>query len=85
MGSCALYCVEGGRGSAEDRVIFTDVVNMGMFTRVNKATSNPPIIIISSDIQALGNGDSNRGRMIGIVRHTLAGEIPANDDECQIG
>ena len=71
MGSCALDCVEGGRGSAEERVIFMDVANVGMFKGVNKATSNPPVIVISSNIRTLGNGDSNRGRMVRVIRHTL--------------
>ena len=64
VGSRALYCVEGGRGSAEERVIFTEVVNIGMFKGVNKATSKPPVIIISSDIRTLRDGDSNRWRMV---------------------
>ena len=64
MGSCTLYCIEGGRGSAEDRVIFTDMVNVGMFEGMNKATSNPPVIVISLNIRTLGNGNGNRGRMI---------------------
>ena len=71
MSSGALYCVEGGRGCAEDRVIFTEVANIGMFKGVNKTTSKPPVKIISSDIRTLGNGDGNRGRMIEVVRHTL--------------
>ena len=71
MGPCTLGGVEGRRGSAEERVIFTDVSNIGMFERVNQATSNPPVIVISSNIRTLGNGDSNRGRMIRVVRHTL--------------
>ena len=71
MGSCALGGVEGRRGSAEDRVILTDMSNMGMFKRVDKAASNPPIKVISSDIRTLGNGNSNRGGVIGVFRHTL--------------
>ena len=34
MGPCTLDCVEGGSGSTEDRVIFTDVSNVGMFKSV---------------------------------------------------
>ena len=71
MGSCALDGVEGGRGSAEDRVILADVSNIGMFKRVHKTASNPPIKVIVSDVRALGNRDRNRGRMVRVVRHTL--------------
>ena len=61
MGPCTLDGVEGRRGSAEDRVILADMSNVGMFERVDKAASNPPIKVISSDIRTLGNGDHNRG------------------------
>ena len=71
MGSCALDGVERGRGSAEDRVILADMSNISMFKRVHKAASNPPIKIVVSDVGALGNRDRNRGRMIGVIRHTL--------------
>ena len=71
MGPCTLDGVEGGRGSAEDRVIFADMSNVGMFKRVNKTASNPPIIVVSSDVGTLGNRDRNRGRMVGVFRHTL--------------
>ena len=71
MGSCALDGVERGRGSAEDRVILADMSNIGMFKRVDKTASNPPIKVIVSDVRALGDRDRNRGRMVGVVRHTL--------------
>ena len=71
MGPCTLGCVGGGRGCAEDRVILADMSNIGMFKRVNKAVSNPPVKIISLDVRTLRDGDSNRGQMIGVVRHTL--------------
>ena len=71
VGSCALDGVERGRGSAEDRVILADMSNVGMFKRVDKAVSNPPIKIVVSDVRTLGNRDCNRGRMILVVRHTL--------------
>ena len=71
MGSCALDSVEGGRGSAEDRVILADMSNIGMFKRVHKAASNPPVKVVVSDVRALGNRNCNRGRMIGVIRHTL--------------
>ena len=71
MGSCALDCVERGRGSAQDRVILADMSNVGMFKRVHKTASNPPVMIVSSDIRALGNRDGNRGRVVRVVRHTL--------------
>ena len=61
MGSCALDSIEGGRGSAEKRVIFAEVANVSMFKGVNKATSNPPIVVISSNVGTLGNGGGNRG------------------------
>ena len=78
MGPCTLSGVERGRGCAEDRVILADMSNVGMFKRVNKAASNPPVKVIISDVRALGNGDCNRGRMVGVVRHTLG-----RRDSCQ--
>ena len=71
MGPGALDGVEGGRGCAQDRVILADMSNVGMFKRVNKTASNPPVIVISSDVRTLGNRDRNRGRMVRVVRHTL--------------
>ena len=52
-------------------MILADMANVGMFKRVNKTASNPPVKVVSSDIRTLGNWDRNRGRMIGVVRHTL--------------
>ena len=71
VGSRTLDGVERGRGCAQDRVILADMSNVGMFKRVNKAASNPPVIVISSDVRTLGNRDRNRGRMVRVVRHTL--------------
>ena len=71
MGSRALSSVEGGRSSAEDRVILADMSNVSMFKRVDKAVSNPPIKVVVSDVRTLGNRDCNRGRMVGVFRHTL--------------
>ena len=71
MGPCTVSGVERGRGCAEDRVILTDMSNVGMFKRVNKTASNPPIEIVVSDVRALRNRDHNWGRMVGLVRHTL--------------
>ena len=71
MGSCALCGIERGRGSAEDRMILADMSNMGMFKRVNKAASNPPIKVVVSDVRTLGNRDRNRGGMVRVFRHTL--------------
>ena len=71
MGSGALDGVEGGRGSAEDRVILADMSNVGMFKRVYKTASNPPIKVVVPDVRTLGNRNCNKGRMIGVVRHTL--------------
>ena len=78
MGPCTLDSVERGSGCAEDRVILTDMLNIGMFKRVNKAMSNPPVKVVSPDIRTLGNRDGNRGRMIRFVRHTLG-----RRDSCQ--
>ena len=71
MGPCTLDGVERRRGCAQDRVILADMSNIGMFKRVDKAASNPPIIVISPDVRTLGNRDRNRGRMVRVVRHTL--------------
>ena len=71
MDPCTMGGVERGRGCAEDKVILADMSNVGMFKRVNKTASNPPIKVVVSDVRALGNRDRNRGRMVGLVRHTL--------------
>ena len=71
MGPCTLGGIERGRDCAEDRVILADMSNVGMFKRVNKAASNPPIKVVVSDVRTLGNRDRNRGRMVGVIRHTL--------------
>ena len=52
-------------------MIFADMANVGMFKRVHKTASNPPVKVVSSDVRTLGNRDRNRGRMVGVVRHTL--------------
>ena len=59
-------------------MIFADMANVGVFKRVNKTASNSPVKVVSSDIRTLGNRDRNRGRMIGVVRHTLG-----RRDSCQ--
>ena len=59
VGPCTLDGIERGSGCAEDRVILVDMSNIGMFKRVNKTASNPPVIVVSSDIRTLGNRDSN--------------------------
>ena len=59
-------------------MILADMSNIGMFKRVNKAASNPPVIVISSDVRTLGNRDGNRGRVVRVVRHTLG-----RRDSCQ--
>ena len=61
MGPGTLDGIERGRGCAQDRVILADMSNVGMFKRVNKAASNPPVIVISSDVRTLGDRDRNRG------------------------
>ena len=78
MGPCTLDGVERGRGCAQDRVILTDMSNVGMFKRMDKAVSNPPVMVISSDVRTLGNRGRNRGRMVRVVRHTLG-----RRDSCQ--
>ena len=62
----------------KDRVILADMSNVGMFKRVNKTARNAPVIVIVSDVETLGNRDRNRGRMVGVVRHTLG-----RRDSCQ--
>ena len=52
-------------------MILADMVNVGMFKRVNKTARNAPVIVIDSDIETLGNRDCDQGRMVGLVRHTL--------------
>ena len=71
MGSRTLG--DNGRGDCEvnERVIVTDVSNVEVREGMTKATSEPPIKIISSDIRTLRDGNSNRGRMVRVVRHTL--------------
>ena len=59
-------------------MIFADMANVGVLKRVDKAASNPPVKVISSDIRTLGDRDRNRGRMIRVVRHTLG-----RRDSCQ--
>ena len=71
VGPGTLDGIERGRGCAQDRVILADMSNIGMFKRVHKAASNPPVMIVSSDIRTLGNRDSDGGRMVGVVRYTL--------------
>ena len=71
MGPCTLDGVERGGSGAQDRVILADMSNIGMFKRVNKTASNPPVIVISSDVRTLGNRDRSRGRMVRVFRHTL--------------
>ena len=71
MGPGTLDGVERGRGGAQDRVILADMLNVGMFERVDKAASNPPVIVVSSDVRTLRNRDCNRGRVVRVVRHTL--------------
>ena len=71
MGPGTLDGVERRGGCAQDRVILADMSNVGMFKRVDKAASNPPVKVISSDIRTLGNRDSNWRRVVRVVRHTL--------------
>ena len=59
-------------------MILADMSNVGMFKRVNKAASNPPVIVVSPDIRTFGNRDGSRGRMVRVVRHTLG-----RRDSCQ--
>ena len=47
VGPRTLDGVERGSGCAQDRVILADMSNIGMFKKVDKAASNPPVIVIS--------------------------------------
>ena len=58
-----------------------DMLNVGMFERMHKAVSNPPIKVVVLDVRTLGNRDRNRGRMVRVIRHTLGRRIPADSDE----
>ena len=71
MGPCALYDIEGFRGSAEDRMMLVDVVNVGMVEGINQRASKLPVKVISSDIRTLRDGDGNRGLMVRVFGHTL--------------
>ena len=71
MGPCTLNGVEGGRRCAEERVIFADMANIGMFKRADKTVRNAPIKVIVSDVKTSGNRDRNGGRVIRVIRHTL--------------
>ena len=78
MGPGALDGVKGGGGCVEERVIFADMANIGVLKRVDKTARNMPIKVVISDVETLGNGNGNRGRVIGVVRHTLG-----RRDSCQ--
>ena len=52
-------------------MIFVDMANIGVFKRVDKTARNAPGIVIVSNVETLGNRNRNRGRMVGVVRHTL--------------
>ena len=71
VGCGTLSDTDGGRGEVDERVIVTDVSNVKVGERMAKAPSNTPVIVISSDIKTLRNGNGNRGRMVRFVRHTL--------------
>ena len=70
--------IEGGRGSASDRVVFPNMSHVSVFEGVNQRTSNSPVKEISSDIRTLRDGNGNRGFLVGLVRHTLG-----RRDSCQ--
>ena len=59
-------------------MILADMANVGVFKRVNKTASNSPVKVVSPDIRTLGDRDRNRGRVVGVVRHTLG-----RRDSCQ--
>ena len=48
-----------------------DMANIGVLKRVDKTARNAPGIVIVSNVETLGNRNRNRGRMVGVVRHTL--------------
>ena len=78
MGAHTLDDVEGGRGSASERVILPDMVHVGMLKGVNQRVSKSPIKEISSDVRTLRDRDGDRGLLIGFVGHTLR-----RKDSCQ--
>ena len=78
MGACTLDGVERRSGCAQDRVITTDVSNVGMLKGVNMTMSKPPAKEISSDIRTSRDRNGNRRGMIRVVRHTLG-----RRDSCQ--
>ena len=71
MRSCALNNKEGFRGCAKEWVILADMANVGVFKGMNQRMSNLPVIVISSNIRTLRDGDGNRRGMVGVFRHTL--------------
>ena len=71
VGCGTLSDTDGGRGEVDERVIVTDVSNIKVGEGMAKTPSETPIIVISSDIRTLRDGNSNGGRMIQVVRHTL--------------
>ena len=56
----------------------TDMLNVKVREGMTKATSELPVKIISSDIRTLRDWNSDRGRMVGFVGHTLG-----RRDSCQ--
>ena len=52
-------------------MILADMVNIGVFKRVNQRTSNPPIVEISSSVRTVRDGDGDWRDMVGVFRHTL--------------
>ena len=71
MGPSALTDEERGREGTEEGVIVTDVLNVTVVEGMAKTPSEVPVIKVSPDIRALRNGNSDRGRMIRVIRHTL--------------
>ena len=71
MGSGALNGVEGFRGCAEDRMIFAEMANVGVFKGVNQGASNPPVKEIHSNIRTLRDRNGSRGGVVRDFRHTL--------------
>ena len=71
MGPGTLIDEERGGEGTEEGVIVTDVSNVTVIKGMVKTPSETPVIKVSPDLRALRNGNSDRGRMIRVVRHTL--------------
>ena len=78
MGPWTLSDAGGGSGKVNKRVVVTDMSNINLGKWMAETPSKTPVKVISSDIRTLRDRNSNGGRMIGFVRHTLG-----RRDSCQ--